>query len=177
VIAAIWAQNQAGLIGAAGRMPWHLPEDLRRFAALTLGCPVVMGRKTFESLPGPGTGLAGRRNIVITRDPAWAAPGAQAVRSPEAGLAAGLAAAGAAGGSGTVWVIGGGQVYRSVIDQVDLVEVTVVDAPGAQGDTYAPGLDGFALVSADPADGWRVSSSGIGYRYQTWSRPGAPALP
>jgi dihydrofolate reductase len=170
VIAAIWAQNEAGLIGAAGTVPWHVPEDLRRFARLTKGCALVMGRKTFDSLPGQGIGLPGRRNVVVTRDRGWTAPGAHVAASPAEGLELAAALDRAAGADSPIWVVGGGEIYRALIGAVELAEVTVVDAPGAVGDTFAPPLDGFRLDTRDPASGWATSTSGTGYRYETWRR-------
>src|SRR2546429_2816389 len=85
-VAIIAAVASTGVIGHRNRMPWHLPEDLRRFRQLTLGHAVIMGRRTFESIGGP---LAGRDNNVITRSPDWTRPGCRAVRSLDAALAAG----------------------------------------------------------------------------------------
>ncbi len=118
-----------GVIGNAGTMPWHLPLDLRRFKALTAGKPMVMGRKTFESLPGL---LPGRRHIVLTRDPAWAEDGAEVARSPDEALA--LA------NSSHVAVIGGAEIYRLFLPLADRIEWTAVHAEPA-GDTRFPTLD------------------------------------
>ena len=77
-IGLIWAQARGGVIGKDGAMPWHLPEDLAHFKRTTLGCPVIMGRKTWDSLPPKFRPLPGRRNIVVTRNTQWQADGAEA---------------------------------------------------------------------------------------------------
>src|SRR2546423_10547865 len=104
-VAIIAAVASNGVIGHRNRMPWHLPEDLRRFRQLTLGHAVIMGRRTFESIGGP---LAGRDNIVITRSPDWTRSGCRAVRSLDAALAAGGEPPGA-------FVIRGAQIYALAI--------------------------------------------------------------
>src|SRR5580700_448820 len=97
------AQN--GVIGRGNRLPWRLPEDLRRFKASTMGKPILMGRKTFESIGHP---LAGRLNIVLTRDAHWSATGVAVVHTVEAALAA-------AGDAGELMVIGGAEIYQLVM--------------------------------------------------------------
>ncbi|QTX05033.1 dihydrofolate reductase [Agromyces archimandritae] len=187
-IGLIWAQTADRIIGAGGRMPWHVPEDLAHFKELTLGAPVVMGRKTWESLSPRFRPLPGRRNIVVTRDPAWSAAGAEHAASIDAALAlagsgsakpggtdtdaAGPGAADTAEGSSApaVWVIGGGEVYRQAIGRADVVEVTELDLEVA-GDTRAPELDAsWREIALDPADGWLTSRTGIRYRFRTFTR-------
>lgn len=158
----IWAQARGGVIGAAGGMPWNVPEDMARFKAITMGTPVVMGRRTWESFPERFRPLPGRRNIVITRDDAWAADGAERAPSLDAALA--LVA-----GSDVVWVIGGGQVYREAISRADRLEVTELDLDAA-GDTVAPGTAGWRVVAVDPVAGWHTSRTGIRYRFLTCER-------
>src|SRR5512147_2535664 len=92
------ARARNGVIGRDGKLPWHLPADLKRFKAQTMGKPMIMGRKTFESFPSP---LPGRRHIVLTRDTGWSAAGAEVAHTPEAALA--LA------GGGDIAVIGGAE--------------------------------------------------------------------
>lgn len=118
-----------GVIGADGDMPWHLPEDLRHFKALTMGKPMIMGRKTFESLPGL---LPGRRHIVMTRDAAWQAQGAELACDVQAALAL-------AGDVPEVCVVGGGQVYAQFLPLADTIELTRIDA-APQGDTHFPDI-------------------------------------
>jgi len=125
----IVARASDGTIGHDGRLPWHLPDDLRRFKALTMGKAMIMGRKTFDSLPGL---LPGRRHIVLTRDTGLRATGAEVVHTPMAALA--LAGEGAA-------VIGGAEVialFEPLATRLELTEVhgdfagdTVLPAPGA----------------------------------------------
>ena len=117
----IWAQARGGVIGADGGMPWHLPEDMARFKSLTLGHPVVMGRKTWESIPPRFRPLVDRRNIVVTRDESFVAPGAEVAHSVDAALA--LAGPEA-------WVMGGAQLYAATIALADRLEVTEIDVEG-----------------------------------------------
>jgi dihydrofolate reductase len=123
------ARADNGVIGREGKLPWHLPADLKRFKAQTMGKPMVMGRKTFESFPSP---LPGRRHIVLTRDPDWAADGAEVAHSPEAALA--LA------GEGEVAVIGGAEVFALFLDRADCVELTEIHLD-AEGDATVPAFD------------------------------------
>lgn len=134
MITFILARADNGVIGADGSLPWRLPADLRRFKALTMGKPMVMGRKTFESFPAP---LPGRRHIVLTRDRAWAARGAEVVHS----VAQALALAGS-----DVAVIGGAEIFALFADIADRIELTEVHADPA-GDAMVP-----------PFVGWREAS-------------------
>jgi dihydrofolate reductase len=127
------ARADNGVIGRDGKLPWHLPADLKRFKAQTMGKPMVMGRKTFESFPAP---LPGRRHIVLTRDRGWSAAGAEVAHSPAEALA--LA------GEGDVAVIGGAEVFALFLDCVDGVELTEVHIH-AEGDATVAGF----------GDGWR----------------------
>ncbi|CCH89735.1 Dihydrofolate reductase [Modestobacter italicus] len=150
----VWAQAAGGVIGADGALPWHLPEDLRLFRALTLGSTVVMGRRTWESLPPRVRPLPGRRNVVLssTLDPADA--GVEVARSVDDVLAL----------DGDVWVIGGGEVYAALLPHADEVVVTEVDAQ-LPGDTWAPALDAGWLPGARvPAAGWARSGAGLRFR-------------
>lgn len=163
----VWAQAHGGVIGADGGMPWHVPEDLAHFREVTLGAPVIMGRRTWESFPERFRPLPGRRNIVVTRNDEWSAPGAERAASLDDALA--LAADGA---PDTVWVIGGGALFREVIDRADVLEVTDLDL-AVDGDTHAPATDGWRVVASDPDAGWHTSRSGIRYRFRTLERDGA----
>ena len=119
-----------GVIGANGKLPWHLPEDLRHFKALTLGHPVIMGRKTWESL---GRALPGRENIVVTRAPGYEAPGASVASSLDAALA--LCA-----GEPTVFVMGGGELYAQALPAADGLVLTEIQRDYA-GDARFPDYD------------------------------------
>lgn len=161
-IGLIWAQSDGGVIGQGGVMPWHLPEDLAHFKQVTLGSPVVMGRKTWDSLPERFRPLPGRANIVVTRDQTWHADGATRVHSVDEALA--LAEAELPGG-GEIWVIGGAQIFDAVIDRADQVLVTEIQAV-FDGDTVAPSIgDRLRLASSDPAAGWHTSRTGLEYRF------------
>lgn len=169
-IGLVWAQTTSGVIGKAGTMPWHLPEDLKHFSALTTGHPVIMGRKTWESFPAKYRPLPGRTNIVVTRQPGWAdspdARGAVVVSSLDAAL---LESQFAPGGQ-TVWIIGGGEIYRQSMDIANVAVVTVIDSD-TDGDTFAPEFgEAWSLESTDPADGWLTSRNGTNYRIATWRR-------
>jgi dihydrofolate reductase len=124
-----------GVIGRDGGLPWRLPDDLKRFKAITMGKPLLMGRRTFESLGRP---LPGRANIVLTRDRGWSAPGCRVVHSLDEAVAA-------AGGAAELMVIGGAEIYSLAWPRLDGLELTEVHAE-VDGDTR---LDGF-----DPAE-WR----------------------
>jgi dihydrofolate reductase len=126
----IFARSRNGVIGKAGGLPWHLPEDMAHFKQVTTGCPVIMGRKTWESLPERFRPLPGRINIVVTRQPGWKAPGAtHAASLPEAvALCAGEPQA---------WIIGGAEVYAQALPLAHTAEVTEIDAH-FEGDVFAP---------------------------------------
>ena len=164
-IAAIWAQTPSRVIGSDGTMPWHLPEDLARFARLTRGCTVVMGRRTWESLPSAG--LPGRRCLVLTRDPSFHAPGAEPIANPADAASILLSLP----RHETSWLIGGGQVYRALLHLVTRAELTIVDL-AHDGDTTAPPLPPtFALAAVHPSPTtWLTSRTGLAYRFETWLR-------
>jgi dihydrofolate reductase len=127
VLIAAVARN--GVIGRNNALPWRLKSDLAHFKALTLGHPVLMGRKTWESL---GRRLPGRRNLVVTRDPTYPAEGAEVFANPEAALKA------VAGGR--MFVIGGAELYRRLITQADRLLITEVWAD-IEGDAHFPPID------------------------------------
>ncbi|WP_306233593.1 dihydrofolate reductase [Agrococcus beijingensis] len=174
-IGMIWAQARGGVIGEAGDMPWSLPEDMARFKAITMGHPVVMGRRTWESFPPRFRPLPGRTNIVITRDRDYVAAGATTVGSLGEALAAARAI------DDEVWIIGGGRVYRDAIDLADRLEITDIDLD-ASGDTTAPdvgdqghddrtGADAsWRETARDPAEGWHESTTGLRFAYRTLER-------
>lgn len=173
-VGVIWAEDRNGLIGAAGTMPWHVPEDMAHFRAKTRGCPVVMGRKTWESLPQRFRPLPKRTNIVITGNPtrvtALADEGALAASSLEQALQ--MAQAHAADAA-QIWIMGGGAIYAEAVQKglADIAEVTRLDLT-TEGDTYAPALNPqqWSLTAAEPESGWQASSAGIGYRFETYHR-------
>jgi dihydrofolate reductase len=132
-IVAAMARNR--VIGRANGIPWRLSTDLKRLKSLTIGHPVIMGRKTFESLPCP---LPGRTNIVVTRDTGWQAPaGVLVVPSVEGALAL---AAGVNEGAEEVFILGGAQIYAQILDRVDRMYLTEVHAD-VEGDAVFPEFD------------------------------------
>ncbi|MFJ5103078.1 dihydrofolate reductase [Streptomyces sp. NPDC088554] len=159
----IWAQTLDGVIGAGNTIPWRVPEDLAHFKAATLGHPVVMGRRTWDSLPPRFRPLTGRRNIVVTRDPQWTAEGAERAGS----VAQALERAAEPPAPTTTWVIGGGEIYRAALEYATTLSVTEVDVP-VDGDTYAPALDPTWKAAED--SGWQHSTSGLRYRIRRYTR-------
>ena len=143
------------MIGRDGKLPWHLPADLKRFKAQTIGRAMIMGRKTFESFPSP---LPGRRHIVLTRDRDWTAAGAEVAHSVEEALA--LAGDDAA-------VIGGAEVFALFADCADRIELTEVHAE-PEGDATVPAFAGWRETAREdhPAEGDRPA-----YSFVTLVRP------
>jgi len=159
-ISLIVAMSENGVIGREGKLPWRLSADLRRFKQLTMGHAIVMGRKTFESLPKL---LPGRRSIVVTRRADYHADGAIVAASLPAALSA-------AAGDTEVFVIGGGEIYREALPLADRLYVTAVAAADVAGDTYFPAWN--------PADWKRVADEAhpaderneFDYRFQVFQR-------
>jgi dihydrofolate reductase len=129
LVSIIVATDERGAIGRDGGLPWRLPDDLRRFKALTMGKPIVMGRKTWDSIGRP---LPGRHNIVVTRDAGLVLEGATVVGSLEAAIAA-------AGDVPEVCIIGGAEIYRLALPATDLIHLTRVHAT-VEADTFFPEL-------------------------------------
>lgn len=148
----IYARARNGVIGRDNRLPWSLPEDMAHFKRSTLGGAVLMGRKTWDSIPPRFRPLPGRRNLVLTRQAGWRADGAEVVHSVAAALEA-------VGRDATLWSIGGAEVYAQSAELADEAVVTEIDAD-FEGDAYAPAL----------GPQWRetqrqtlVSASGLAY--------------
>jgi dihydrofolate reductase len=165
----IWAEARDGTIGKDGAIPWRVPEDQAMFRELTMGATVVMGRATWDSLPARFRPLAGRRNVVLTRDPSWRAEGAEVVHAiDEVGV-----------GDGETWVIGGAAIYEAFLPATDHVVRTLVDLD-VSGDVRAPSLDEDWRIESDT--GWLTSTSGLRYHTQEFVRvrksvaPGAPEI-
>lgn len=125
----IVAMAEHRVIGRDGGMPWHIPADLKRFKALTMDKPMIMGRRTFESLPGL---LPGRRHIVLTRDRDWERDGVEVVH----GIGGALIKA----GEPEVTVIGGAEIFRMFMRVADVIELTQIHA-SVEGDTFMPEWD------------------------------------
>ena len=158
VIIAAVASNR--VIGRDNQLIWNIPEDMAHFKALTQGHTVLMGRKTWESLPPRFRPLPGRRNIVVSRQPDYAAPGAELAGSLEAGLA--LAAA-----NETVFVIGGAEIYQQAFAVADRLEITAVDlAP--DGDSWFPEIAAADWLEA--AKKTPPSQTGTGFSFVSYRR-------
>lgn len=160
MIGLIWAQAANGVIGRGNEIPWHVPEDMAHFREITAGSTVLMGRRTWQSLPARFRPLPDRRNLVLSRDPDFAADGAEVVHD----LAAALAE------PGEVWVMGGANVYAEAMPKSDVIEQTVLREP-VEGDVFAPviGPD-WTLDRREPDTGWHHSTSALDFRWLSWSR-------
>ncbi len=176
----IWAQSHDRAIGRGGQMPWHLPEDLAFFRKMTSGHPVIMGRKTWQSLPQRYRPLPGRTNVVVTRDPGFVADGAlvassveEAVRLAEEAARTGAGCAGDAAEKADplVWIMGGAQLYAAGMEFADGVVVTDVDVDVAGADAFAPEITvDWEVAGVDPDRGWHVGADGTRYRMSVYRR-------
>lgn len=154
------AVARSGVIGRDGGLPWHLPEDMRHFRATTMGHAVVMGRRTWESLPAAYRPLPGRRNIVLTRDDSWRGEGAERAGSLEEALRL-------LQGEERVFVVGGAQVYAAALPLADELILTEIDVD-VDGDACFPPFarSEFERVTHEP----HVSSGGTPYAFTTYAR-------
>lgn len=159
-VSLVAAVARGGVIGRNGTIPWRVPEDMRRFRELTLGHPVVMGRLTWDSLPARFRPLPGRRNVVVTRDPAWQADGAERAASLEDALRL-------LEGLPHVFVIGGAQLYAAALPLADELLLTEIDVE-VDGDAFFPAFDGavFAEVSREH----HVSANGPAFAFVRYLR-------
>jgi dihydrofolate reductase len=135
----IWAQAHHRVIGKDGKMPWHLPEDLAHFKRTTLGCPVIMGRKTWDSLPAKFRPLPGRMNVVISSEASTRENLSKNGCQPAQNLREALLIC-EQSGSSEVWVIGGAQIYAQALPLAHKLVITEIDA-AIEGDAFAPELD------------------------------------
>ena len=159
----IWAEAADRIIGRDGTIPWRLPEEQQHFKRLTMGATVVMGRATWESFPASVRPLPGRRNIVVTRQPAYEAPGAETASSlPQALEMA----------EGDVWIVGGAALYEEGLAHADRIVRTRIHLT-VDGDTRAPevGPD-WRMVARDPDTGLHRSADGVEYCIATFVRGG-----
>jgi len=147
------------LIGRGNALPWHLPADLQHFKALTLGKPIIMGRKTHESIGRP---LPGRHNIVISRNPDFDAPGCTVVGSVDAALAA-------AGEVAEVVVIGGAQLYAELLPRAQRIYLTRIDA-SFDGDAWFPQLDTSIWEEVECSEHSSDERNPYSYRFLTFER-------
>ena len=162
IVGLVWAQSTSGVIGRGGDIPWRVPEDLARFKQVTMGHTVVMGRRTWDSLPTRARPLPGRRNVVLSRQTDFTVDGAEVVGSLQAALANSKTAP-------ETWVIGGAQIYLLALPRATRCEVTEVniDLPRNDHDVLAPVLDGTWLAETGE---WQLSRSGLRYRFHSYSR-------
>lgn len=158
----IVARGRDGAIGRGGDLIWHIGADLKRFKALTMGHPVIMGRKTWESLPKRP--LPGRRNIVLSRTPGYVAEGAEVVASPGDALA--LAGDGA-------FVMGGAHVYETMMPFATRVYLTEIDADCDDADVRMPGFDPHDWNTVEKSETF-TTPGGLDYRYVTLVRREKP---
>jgi len=166
LISLIVAMARNGVIGRDNALPWHLSEDLRRFKAATLGKPILMGRKTFESI---GHALPGRTNLVLTRNRSWTAPGAVVVHSVEAALAL-------AGDAAELVVIGGAEIFRLVMPFARRIYLTHVHAE-VPGDTYFPAFDPTQWLDVECVERAADERNTYPVTFVTLERRGAPRAP
>lgn len=155
----IYARASNGVIGHNNQLPWHLPEDLAHFKRLTHGWPVIMGRKTWDSLPPRFRPLPGRTNIVVTRQAGWQAPGASVANSLQGAIAQ-------CGEVVQAWVIGGAQIYAAAEPLASRIEVTQI-AQDFEGDAFAPQLGTQWVVTAREN---HVSSGGLGFSFISYNK-------
>ncbi len=160
-IALIYARAANGVIGHNGTMPWHLPEDLAHFKQLTQGHPVIMGRKTWDSLPARFRPLPGRANIVITRQDNWHEIGTQRASSMREALLFAEQT-----GSTTAWIMGGAQIYAQALPLATRIEMTEI-AQDFAGDAHAPTLGPEWLETARTS---HVAANGLPYHFVTLRR-------
>lgn len=160
-LALIAALDRRRALGRGGALLWQESEDQKHFRRVTMGCPVIMGRKTWDSLPARFRPLPGRRNVVVTRDAQWQAPGAERAASLDAAL--GLVADAA-----KAFVIGGGQLYAQALARADELVLTEIDAAFDGADTFFPAFDrgAFVEIAREP----RTAADGTRYAFVSYRR-------
>lgn len=164
-VSIIVAADEHGGIGRDGGLPWHLPEDLKRFKALTMGKPIVMGRKTWDSIGRP---LPGRRSLVVSRQPGFALAGVEVFESLEAALRA-------AADAPETCVIGGAEIYRQALQYADVIHLTRVHA-SVEADTFFPPLDVAEWEEVAREDRPADERHAHAYSFLTLKRVGPAAL-
>ena len=174
MLAMIWAQAHARAIGKNGKMPWRVPEDMALFKRLTLGHPVIMGRRTWESLDPRWRPLPGRRNFVVSRNTDYSHVAAGAVTADS--LEAAYAAAQQESGGELVWLIGGGQLYEYALahDLAAGAVVTDLDFSVPEATAFAPEVPAdWEVTAVYPAAGWLWSEKAESrYRFTAYGAPG-----
>jgi dihydrofolate reductase len=162
VLTLIAAVARNGVIGRGDALPWHLPEDLQHFRRATLDCPVIMGRRTWESLPARYRPLPGRRNLVLTHQPGWQAAGAQAVPT----LAAALDAV---AGSERAFVIGGATLYAAALPHADELMLTEIDRD-FEGEVRFPPFDRRRYTVIAREEHRAAAPNDFGYAFVNYRR-------
>ena len=165
----IAAVARGGVIGKNNALLWHLPEDMRHFKRATLGHPVIMGRKTWDSLPARLRPLPGRPNIVVTRNPQWHADGAQRAASLNEAIA--LVA-----DVPQAFVIGGAQLYAAALPHADELVITEIDAD-FDGDAYFPAWDRRQFIETHRATHPAGEANPFGFAFVTYQRRQSPQRP
>lgn len=160
IVSLVLARADNGVIGAHNAIPWRIPEDMKRFKAITMGKPIVMGRKTWDSFPKKP--LPGRTNIVITRDANWRAEGAVVVHSLDAALAKADAE-----NPEEIAVIGGAEIYKLALPRAHLIHLTEVHMD-VHGDVFMPGFDPAQWRETERED--HMAAGGLRYSYITLAR-------
>ena len=162
IVSLLLAASRNDVIGKNNALPWHLPADLRYFKQKTLGHPVIMGRKTFDSVGKP---LPGRLNVVVTRSDSFAPEGVVVVRSVDEALTRDY-------GCDEIFVVGGSEIYRQSIDRADRIYLTRIDEE-FEGDTFAPKIDRskWTLTSRDAHE--PDEKNRYRYAFEVWERRNA----
>jgi dihydrofolate reductase len=160
IIALVVAVARNGVIGRGGDLPWRLPEDMAHFRDVTMGYPVVMGRRTWDSLRAPYRPLPGRRNIVVTRNASWNVTGAERASSVDEALEL-------VNGAERVSIIGGAQIFAAALPLADEVLLTEIDLD-VDGDTFFPSRAGFTEASRDE----HTAADGTRFAFVTYRRAG-----
>ena len=158
IVALVAAVARGGVIGRDGGLPWRLPEDLAHFREVTMSHPVVMGRRTWESLPERFRPLPGRRNIVVTRRPVWIFDGAERAGSLEDALAL-------VDGAARVSIIGGGEIFAAALPHADELLLTEIDLE-VDGDTFFPAVTGFVETGREE----HLAEDGTPFAFVTYRR-------
>lgn len=179
----IWAQGKSGAIGKSGTIPWRVPEDMQIFKQLTIGHPVIMGRRTWESLGDKFRPLPQRVNFVVTRQNDYKAEGAHVCADLASAIEAAAAVTGQIGDTpdnaplNLSWIIGGASLYKHALAQADILAVTDIDIEVPEADTFAPKIDAaWEIYYQNPpvedlaAPIWRQSKKGINYRFTLYTR-------
>jgi len=160
IVSLVAAVARGGVIGRGGAIPWRLPEDLARFKELTTGYAVVMGRRTWDSIPESFRPLPGRRNVVVTRNPDWSPPGGERAASLEEALRR-------LEGEERIYVVGGADVYAAALPLADELVLTEIDL-AVEGDTFFPELDRDTFEEASREQ--HVSADGTPFSFVTYAR-------